>query len=344
MEKSNSNRKGKSMRNLCKLALLIVLSLFRHILMADADMLGNYAIKDDPDTAATEGNLSVDGILSAKTVSILNDMRSGAFTLNKDGIKGYNGFSLMAGNGYVEDSSLALGSYNNVKQKSIAAGEENQIENTSMAIGSYNVVKDWYWPNAASKGGNALIGTYNSAKDVPSGDGYYDSEYFTSCSLAAGNYNKIGGMASIALGYGNISESEWHSSGDNNISPAISIGRKNTAVDNSIMIGDGNVGHANSYSLGAKLHNYAAYMTSLGRLNSIPSDVAASSTGWNLEDPLIVIGNGYVDGNGTEVRSDAFVLKKSGDAVLNGNFKILKPSSALPMGRFGKPVAAQADE
>ena len=303
---------------------------------AEIEMQGDYYISDNPDTGDLEGNLTIGNNLNVKNRVVFNNASNNLrYYLNSDGITANGTISIGMGYyGQALNGSIYAGGYGTAKDWSVSIGNYNTICNNTLAVGNHITAKEWYWPIDNDKGGNVLIGAYNNTVDIPSTTAGQTS-YFTSFSMAAGVSNVIGGSTAFALGYKNTSKSTWVSVSSLH-TPAISIGKNNTAVDNTILIGDGNVGFENSYSFGFKLQNYSEYMITLGRLNTVPEDASADS-GASDDKPLVVIGNGHVEADGEEVRSDAVIVKKSGDMTVNGKIVTTKPSEALSMGRFGRP-------
>lgn len=98
--------------------------------------------------------------------------------------------------------------------------------------------------------------------------------------------------------------------------------------------------HTQSYSLGGGLANDCHREIVLGQYNA---PITSSSSLWNANDPLLVVGNGQfisreqIDGQYVETanRSNAMVIYKSGNTTINGKVTVTVASEGIPMGQFG---------
>jgi hypothetical protein len=144
----------------------------------------------------------------------------------------------------------------------------------------------------ASAGGSAAFGFYSSAS------GWGSTAYGAGTS-ASGNYSLTMGYVTIASGL-NASAFGYSSSASGNATVAAGVVTSASAYA-SFAVGAGNVGGGNP-------------------------------TEWVATDPLFEVGNGglYGNGNPTQGASDALVVYKNGNAVLQGTLQVA-PGGDIPM-------------
>jgi hypothetical protein len=180
-----------------------------------------------------------------------------------------------------ESSSFSLGMGNSViGQKSMALGNDISVSGSySVALGYESVV---------SGTESVAIGNYNEAKG--------------GASTAIGFLASANGMGSVAIG-----------------SDVAALGAYSVALGNSTASGSGSVSvgisnDADGYSSTALgYHNKAQglYQTVVGVFNQ----PQGSPNNWVATDDLFVVGNGTSNNQ----RSNAFTVKKNGDAMVKGN-------------------------
>lgn len=158
-------------------------------------------------------------------------------------------------------------------------------------------------------------------------------------SFALGDNSVAGGNFAVAMG---LNAQSYAGSGislgantraNGSCSLAVGAGAQTNAMGsisggyNTITLGEGSI------ALGRNTTSESYGQVSLGIYNSLFSEVSTNS--WVGTDPLLVVGNGQAASN----RSNALVIQKNGDATLSGTLRVMKPSSAIPMGEFGAPSA-----
>ena len=172
--------------------------------------------------------------------------------------------------------------------------------------------------------GSAAIGYNTSALGAGSFSAGMDSYADGVGAFAAGVNGYVAGPASVALGGDNtifggsgnvaVGSENWIDDGDR----AFAIGHSNTIefAEDSMAIGrENSVGGVSSMALGRNLENSVFSSLVVGSYNE-PLD--GGDDEWNLSDPLFIIGNGV---SGTH-RSNALVVRKSGDAELYGDLSV----------------------
>jgi len=302
--------------------------------------LGNVSICDDPDTSQTaEGNLRVEkGIALGDTSASLNNLSAG--NSSTDG----GTYSIAFGGGaQCLGYSLAIG-----QEFDVIDTSKNAVIGKSIAILSsyYTVFAHGNNDSLTASGSVFLIGSrsylVHSDENFIFGQGA-DSR-FSLYSFVFGksahviNYNPeySSYYGNYSLGYGAHVE---YSGG------SFSIGN-NSVVEGLLDSSSYDVGK-NSYAIGANakvLNTGCAYaigsnstsecygQITLGSYN-FNSFQGANKSGWNPQDPLLVLGNGTSD---TE-RSNAFVVMKNGDAEIAGKVKIRDAGGDLSMGEYARP-------
>lgn len=180
-------------------------------------------------------------------------------------------------------------------------------------------------------------------------------EYKTGIAIGADSH--VTGSYSIAIGQNAVSSGNYSFAlglsalASQGSSAALGANTK-TLAPNSVAVGAGSTtegeasfaaglnsnakGRASS-SLGYATTAESFSQVTVGRLNEVHGN--ASTTEWVATDPLFVIGNG--DG---AKRSNAMVVLKNGDLIVNGVIRSTKVSDALPMGEFGPEGEASSGE
>ena len=263
---------------------------------------GNVAITYDPNTATTEGNLTVDGKARAK-----GSLEVGPYSYTKT-----TGVSSVAiGNGAVASSenAFALGSWTAAEgPASVAMG------NGAVAGYSHSVALGF---NAKSSSDSAYaMGSY--------------AEAIASNSYAFGPSAKAVSYNSIAFGENAVSQ------GGN----GTAIGSKAKALFyGAIAVGVNSEAKA---SFGAVLGSFATSdtfgQTTIGRYNSPIVSKANSADAWFDDDPLFIVGNG----KSAETLPNALVVYKNGDAEVGGKLTVKKAGGGISMGEFGPQNANEA--
>lgn len=222
--------------------------------------------------------------------------------------------------------SVALGSHNTTSGAStFAAGANNQINaagGTSAALGDGNVVMAPYsfvagrW-NEASAGAAGAVVLGDSSK-VSSVSGF-----------SAGTQNLVTGSAGVALGHNNKAAG-WGSvvGGVANEAAglgAVALGRESKAPG------------AMAVALGWNVQASAMSQVAVGRFNLLGGDADQ----WVATDQLFSVGNG----SDAAHRSNAFTVKKNGDASVSGALSVVGGINASGVTRFDGPVriAPQGD-
>ena len=162
----------------------------------------------------------------------------------------------------------------------------------------------WYPDKAAFRAGN-------------SGGMYWDKDSIGVYSVAMGTHTKAKGFCSTALG------NTTFATGEN----ATSMGAQTNASGHT-SIAMGNITRASgnySTAMGSLTIASGEYSTAMGFTITAPSYcetatgrynttyTPASATSWNASDRLFVVGNG----TGTDSKSDALIIYKSGNTVFN---------------------------
>lgn len=203
---------------------------------------------------------------------------------------------------------IALGAESYVSGNgAMALGYKAKAEgNSSLAVGS----------NANAKAGSSLaVGGGALSQGASSLAAGANAKALGDCSAALGSGVKTEGSYAMAVGMGSSASGEASFSGGINSKSA-----SNT-----------------SFAYGKNVSTESFLQITLGQMNEKFDD--ASPNAWVGTDPLFVIANGN---NG--VRSNALVVNKNGNATLNGTLTVLKASSALPMGEFGRPETLSSEE
>lgn len=131
-----------------------------------------------------------------------------------------------------------------------------------------------------------------------------------------------GGQMSLIVGSGNISYASTNS---------MAVGCENSIRQNSsIALGIGNSVGPHMAAIGADLISNTKFQISVGSANDTSINASTSMDVWNPEDPIFVVGNGETK----DTRSNALVIRKSGDAEVYGELRVFKPSPLLPMGKY----------
>jgi hypothetical protein len=240
------------------------------------------------------------------------------------------GFNNIAGG----NQSLAFGLANNTAGAvSVALGNANIIPNTgnhSVAIGQGNSVQ---------LTNNYLIGKDNQGKNVLEFAFGYNNGVSAARSFSFGNDNNNAGQNSFNFGEGNTTKMERAMNiGFNNQSEgirALALGYQNSpSGDFNLAIGGGNRGSGSqsieigtlnksngnvSLSGGFGIVNNVFGATMLGIYNdSLTSDLTGgtlSTTTFDVNDPLFIIGNGTANNN----RSNALTMYKNGRLGIGTN-------------------------
>lgn len=147
--------------------------------------------------------------------------------------------------------------------------------------------------NSIALGYNTLAqGNFSTALGLGTTASGAASTAMGNSTTASGNYSSAMGSMTIASGeYSNAMGQSTTSSG----SHSTAIGRETTAL--------------------------SGYEVAIGAYNTAYSP--ASTTSWNADDRIFVIGNG----TSTAIKSDALIVYKSGDAELSGTMSVATPTS-----------------
>ena len=223
------------------------------------------------------------------------------------------------GNNSVFQNSLTINGNNNLMPNQSLSGD-GSILTRKLGDGRY-VVKE---SSSFSLGmGNSVIGQKSMAlgNDISVSGSYsvalgYESVVSGTESVAIGNYNEAKGGASTAIGF----VASANGVGSVAIGADVAaLGAYSVALGNSTASGSGSVSagisnDADGYSSTALgYHNKAQglYQTVVGVFNQ----PQGSPNNWVATDDLFVVGNG----TSANQRSNAFTVKKNGDAVVKGN-------------------------
>lgn len=207
--------------------------------------------------------------------------------------------------------SIAMGIESGAySEDSIAIGRNNNVSGVgSVAMGLYNNTSDNY---------GTAIGVSNGAAGVGIAIGGWNSaSYFAAVSLGSGNV--ASGLGSVALG--------WQSEASGYNAMAIGGGCK-AAGTSSLAMGCSWATGDYSSALGFMNRATGIHEFVVGTYND-PQNPAPTTRG--DFDHLFVVGNGYFDG--TEHRSNAFVVKRNGDVDATGVIRV-RDAGDLSMGRF----------
>lgn len=200
---------------------------------------------------------------------------------------------------------IALGAESYVSGNgAMAIGYKAKAEgNSSLAVGS----------NANAKAGSSLaVGGGALSQGSSSLAAGANAKALRDCSVALGSSVKTEGSYAMAMGMGSVATGEASFAGG--------INSKSTSKT--------------SFAYGKNVSAESFLQITLGQMNEKFDN--ASANAWVETDPLFVIANGN---NG--VCSNALVINKNGNATINGTLTVLKASSALPMGEFGRPESEE---
>jgi len=212
------------------------------------------------------------------------------------------------------DNSVAMGSLTIAGGiNGLATGESTFAGNNALATGYFTTSLGNSFSNGTSTQANGLNSVATGNLTVASGNQSLATGDRTNATgenaVSAGFLTSADGDASMTYGTQNIS------TGNN----ALSGGFFNQAT------GDGGValGHQNivagdyAMTLGENLVANSFASMVLGRYNDTIG--VSSSTMWVADDPLLVVGGGFVDNNLNINRVNTAVLTKNGNLVLNPN-------------------------
>lgn len=152
-------------------------------------------------------------------------------------------------------------------------------------------------------------GLFNSANWSPDSIGAYSLGFGYNVkaigdgSIALGGGVESAGKGSFAAGLGAISQGSY----------SVALGRDPLTLGNY------------SSAIGRNVVAYSGYETVLGRFNT--SYTPLSTTSWNADDRLFVIGNGTSSSN----KSDAFTILKNGNATLTGTLTLTDGVDSLTL-------------
>ncbi len=146
--------------------------------------------------------------------------------------------------------------------------------------------------------------------------------------LSLGSFAGAGGEHSMSVGV-------YAYSGGRS---SIALGGSSASGDYSVSVGTGNsVREENGVVIGRESKSVAPDQMVLGAFNQFPE--SSNGNARQPEDDLFVFANGTSEGQ----RSNAFVIKRNGDAQLNGSFsvegviRIKQPAGGITMGEFVNP-------
>lgn len=200
---------------------------------------------------------------------------------------GTNSFSIGNINTTSNDLAFAIGNDNvSSGANSFTFGSENNASgDESYAIGRQN---------ASLGSGSFAFGDGAIANNISSYSIGSGNQALNQYAFALGHFNNSTGLNSFAFGNNNSTTGQY----------SFVIGNENQTLGN------------NSFALGYQNTTKSIFETALGTNNTeyIPVD----ATNFNGKDRLLVVGNGTDNLN----KSDAFIMLKSGDTRLNGNFGI----------------------
>ncbi len=309
--------------------------------------LGNVSICDDPDTSQTaEGNLRVEkGIALGDTSASLNNLSAGNSSTDGGAYSiafGENvqclGYSLVIGKNlkaYNYMNYVMIGEYitsNDYSSCVFMMGNNNNFitsgpvfllsRNTSSIDAYYNFI---FGDSALSQfslhsfvlGKNANTSNYSSEYSAYNTD---DSNHALGCyahTKLSGNSYSIGNNAFVD---GVINFNQYDS--------IRLFGKNSYAIGANAKVL--NTGCA--YAIGSNSSSECYGQITLGSYN-FNRFQGADKSGWNPQDPLLVLGNGVSD----EDRSNAFVIMKNGDAEIAGKLKIRDAGGDLSMGEYARP-------
>jgi len=277
---------------------------------------GNLNVQDDPATAnVVEGNIIASNSLRIGANASTTD--SGTFAIGTGAtVYGTNSFAFgtysRAGtDGENSTANFAIGHYAKSTMDGFAVGRYTTASSPgAIAIGNQSL---------ATGGNYALaLGGFTTANGYGSSALGLASVANTSYSLALGHECNSSGYASISVGIVALSNG-FHSS---------SFGVHTTAIANA-STAIGYYTTANSYM-----------QTTLGAYNDPAiAGTTNSTTVWNANDPLFVIGNGKKV-NDVVGLSNALVMLKNGNTTFSGSIKaptikVTEPAGGIPMGDFG---------
>ena len=214
-------------------------------------------------------------------------------------------------------ASVAFGLGNTAEGlQSFVAGRGNTATGVSaVALGiSNNVTGDGAFAagnlNIASKTNAIAFGNNNTSSGSNSFTAGSGNESIGNTAVSFGSGNINAGDVSLVIGSGN----EITSNGD----AAFAAGFNTTASGQGAIV-SGNTTTASGYYSAAFGYNnvapaYGSFV--IGRWNA--SRTANSSSSWNGNDPVFVVGNGT--GGAPYPYNDAFVIYQNGNAEIDGNF------------------------
>jgi hypothetical protein len=213
----------------------------------------------------------------------------------------------------VEVSGAGTRMFFNPKKAAFRVGRATGTEWDISNIGNYSVVLG----EGRASGEGAVVFGSGVASGLNSFAAGFDATASSDHAVAIGYQSDAAGLLSMALGrgnqawgnYSNVFGFESRASGTN----SMAIGLITVAEgENSYSIGFDNLTQGtNSVALGSYLNPQSGFETALGRWNTLP--VPFSTTGWNANDRLLVVGNGT---GPFELSSNAFVILKNGNTAI----------------------------
>ncbi len=211
-----------------------------------------------------------------------NAIAAGSMTM----VGGMNGMAI-GDQTFAGNNALATGYLTNASANSFTAGTSTQASGlNSIATGNLSIAS-----------GNSSFATGDGTNAT--GDYAFSSGWLNS---ANGNQSFVTGQQNIALGNHSLAAGYFNEA---NGTGAVAMGKENiVSGDYALSMGDNLI--ANSYAC-----------LVLGRLNDTTG--VNSSSAWSTNDPVLVVGDGFVDQNNLDQRSNSMVLTKNGDLVLNPN-------------------------
>lgn len=308
-------------------------------------------ICDNPNSAdIIEGELSVAGGIGISQAAITSTSISGG-----DSQCNVSNYSIaLLDNSYITSYSLGIGSNIHTENaglnilmgsESFVVGGMTYLYSHGYSLSSYfceNIFLFGYGNEGAYSNGIFVFGKNSDAFFSDSsfswGKECYINNYISEFNMYLGAYNfAFGYKATILTSYNSFSFGE-NSYANGNIAneyaspddyyPTFNISGNAYAIGKNAKV----LKAGSAYAIGANSTAESFGQITLGsfNLNEFPN---AQMDSWNNSDPLVVVGNGTSDAE----RSNAFIIMKSGDCIINGTLKVRDAGGDLPMGIYARP-------
>ncbi|SOE23895.1 hypothetical protein SAMN06298216_4269 [Spirosomataceae bacterium TFI 002] len=216
-----------------------------------------------------------------------------------------------------------------------------------------------YGTNTTANGVASIAGGINSvaadSASIAIGDG---ARSLAKYGTAIGQNTYVDATGGVALGAFCFVQSEHSMAlGLNNFirpnsfySSAIGAGNTIDAYGATALGIDNTAGGAFSSAMGTKntAHSYGEVV--LGTLASDAGYTGYNRNAWKVDDRLLVLGNGYIDGSNQQNRSNALVILKSGDASFQGGITIGSLETAIDANEdtklvvYGGTILSESEE